>query len=89
MSTETEMRGLGFRKAGADAIRHRLIISVDGHEKQGKSHFALTAPQPIALFDVDTGLEGVVEKFEHTKGIYQNTYRFRGDLDQPRPCSRQ
>ena len=82
MSTETEMRGLGFHKAGSTEYIRRLIISVDGHEKQGKSHFALTAPQPIALFDVDTGLEGVVEKFDHTKGIFQNTYRYRSGLQQ-------
>ena len=83
MSTETEMVGLGFHKAGTTNTKHRLILSVDGHEKQGKSHFALTAPQPIALFDVDTGLEGVVDKFKHTSGIFQKSYRYHGNMKQP------
>jgi len=44
--------------------RHRLVLAVDGREKQGKTHFALTAPGPIAYLDFDMGTEGVVEKFQ-------------------------
>lgn len=45
-------------------IPRRVIIAVDGLEKQGKTHFAFTAPHPIAYFDFDTGSEGVREKFQ-------------------------
>lgn len=45
-------------------IPRRVIIAVDGLEKQGKTHFAFTAPGPIAYFDIDTGSEGVIEKFQ-------------------------
>ena len=48
----------------------RIIVSVSGLEKQGKSHFALTAPGPIAMFSTDIGEEGVVEKFEESKDIW-------------------
>lgn len=55
--------GNGFRRAGADDAVTRLIVAISGLEKQGKTHFALTAPGPIALFNLDVGLEGVSSKF--------------------------
>lgn len=64
---------MGFGKAN-DAVRRRLIMSIEGLEKSGKTHLALTAPGPIALFDFDTGLEGVVGKFTPTKEIYVKDY---------------
>ncbi len=48
----------------ADVLpKKRLIIRIGGLEKEGKTHFALTAPDPIALFNLDRGLEGVLDKF--------------------------
>jgi hypothetical protein len=44
--------------------RNRLVMSVEGLEKKGKTHLAMTAPPPIAYFDLDIGAEGVVNKFE-------------------------
>lgn len=52
----------GFEIAD-DTVQPRIVISVCGLEKQGKTHFALTAPGPIALFNLDIGTEGVVNKF--------------------------
>lgn len=63
----------GFSKASPE-IKQRLIISIEGTEKQGKSHLALTAPGPIALFDFDRRLEGTVHKFTSQKEIWVNTY---------------
>jgi hypothetical protein len=48
----------------------RIIVSVAGLEKQGKTHFALTAPGPVALFSTDIGEEGVTEKFEKEKEVW-------------------
>ena len=46
------------------ANRHkRLIMSVEGLEGSGKTHFAMTAPPMVAYFDIDIGSEGVIEKF--------------------------
>lgn len=53
--------GTSFAKVAA--ARRRLIVAVDGLEKCGKSHFALTAPGPIAVLNFDIGLEGVADKF--------------------------
>jgi hypothetical protein len=45
-------------------------MSVSGLEKQGKTHFALTAPGPIAYFGLDIGTEGVIGKFVTNKTIW-------------------
>ncbi len=57
-----------------EPIRERLIISVEGKEKQGKTHFALTAPGPICYQSIDIGDEGVVQKFTGDKKILKADY---------------
>ena len=40
--------------------RHpRMIVSTEGSEESGKTHFALTAPRPLTYLDFDRGLEGM------------------------------
>lgn len=42
-------------------MRHpRIVISLEGMEGSGKTHFALSAPGPIRYLDFDYGLEGVM-----------------------------
>lgn len=65
----------GFRKLSSEPPKvRRLIVSVAGREKSGKSNFALTFPDPIAVINFDNGLEGVIEKFAHKK-VYHSEYR--------------
>ena len=52
----------GFREAESTAGK-RLILNIEGMPGKGKSSLALSAPDPIVLFDFDTGLEGVLEQF--------------------------
>jgi hypothetical protein len=52
----------------------RLILTVDGLPKEGKTNFALTAPAPICIHNFDFGLSGVVEKFAE-KELYQFVYQ--------------
>jgi len=66
----------GSFKLANEAPQPRLIVAVDGLEKQGKSHFALTAPGPIAYQGTDIGLEGVVEKFQTEKEVHVAEYGF-------------
>lgn len=68
----------GFKLAD-NTIKQRLICSVNGREKEGKTHFALTAPGPIALFNFDDGLEGVVQKFTDSKDIFVKRYHLHPD----------
>ena len=38
-------------------------MSVQGKDKVGKTHLTLTAPKPLAFFNLDFGTEGVIHKF--------------------------
>ena len=64
------MKKAGFIEAKEREILPRIVLSISGLEKQGKTHFALTAPGPIAMFSTDVGEEGVVNKFTDNKDIY-------------------
>jgi hypothetical protein len=57
--------------------RPHIISAVDGQEKNGKTHLGLTMPGPIAIINSDTGLEGVVEKFENEKAIVKFDFDHR------------
>jgi hypothetical protein len=51
----------------------KLIVSVWGLEKVGKTHFALTFPEPIYFFNFDLGIEELLPKFK-AKEIFVSTY---------------
>jgi hypothetical protein len=53
---------LGFHKPNKEVLR-RLILSIQGPEKVGKTHLALSAPKPLAYFNLDFRTEGVIERF--------------------------
>ena len=68
----------GFEKAKKSSLSEkRLIMSIEGKEKSGKTTLALTAPGPIALFNMDIGLEGVIEKFVEEKDIIVAEFDYR------------
>lgn len=52
----------GFTRTKAAAPR-RLILGICGGEKSGKTHFALTAPQPIVFFNFDKSSEDIMSYF--------------------------
>lgn len=80
-STDSKLKALGFSD---DIVQepYRLIASVSGLEKSGKTHFSLTAPEPIIFFNIDIGTEGVVGKFQRgfdghpAKQVYIYDVRF-------------
>lgn len=57
----------GFTNQSAPTTR-RMIVGVRGQEKTGKTDLALTAPQPIMFFRMDTSAQIVVDK-ARAKGI--------------------
>lgn len=65
----------GFTKA-AQPVKKRIIMAIDGLEKSGKSHFALSAPEPIGVINFDIGLDGVVQKWQDDKDIWVQDVRF-------------
>jgi hypothetical protein len=67
----------GFKKVDVQTTKpNRLICNIQGQEKTGKTHFSLTAPGPIAFFDLDCGTEGVIHKFANEKEIFVKAYAF-------------
>lgn len=53
----------------------RIILGVYAKEKNGKSHFALTAPTPHAYFDFDKGIERPLRNFDFKPGqLVHTTY---------------
>ena len=58
----------GFTTADLQ-VRDYLVLSVFAQGGVGKTHFALTAPGPIAYFGFDIGGEDPVRKFQKAKYI--------------------
>jgi len=68
---KTRLVDHGFEKMTVTPISG-LFVTIMGLPDMGKTTFGLTAPGPIALFDGDKGLKGVVEKFlSQGKEIYR------------------
>lgn len=71
-----KMTKLGFGVPSMDVI-NRLVVSLEAPEKMGKTHWALTAPDPIAVVATDTGSEEIVRKFLRAyphRRIYVNNF---------------
>jgi len=63
MTWRDRLTQAGFNTALPD-LPKRLICSLDGNPKTGKTHFAHTAPEPIFYFVFDRGgREGVANQF--------------------------
>jgi frataxin-like iron-binding protein CyaY len=60
---------MGFKPASSAVLR-RLIMSVTGHEKSGKTDLAMGAPGPVLVINIDEGTEGVVNKFADSKDVW-------------------
>lgn len=60
---EAQLRALGFDDSIIETPR-RLILSIGGREKTGKTTFGCSAPGPIFYFNVDIGAEGVVGELQ-------------------------
>ncbi len=60
----TQIKGTTFKSAKGRTAPRRLIMSLEGDERQGKTHFALTAPEPIAYLPLDAGGDDLIAKFQ-------------------------
>lgn len=79
MATGSREQGISL-PAGWEEVKtttkRRLVIAVDGWQKSGKTHFALTAPRPAAMFSIDDGLEGMVAKhIDPDRRLFVKRYR--------------
>lgn len=64
-----KLESAGFTRANTP-VKRRLISAIDGIEKSGKSHVMLTMPEPLAIIDLDCGLEGVIQEWQENKEIW-------------------
>lgn len=82
----SELKKMGFVDAKDRVVHPRIIVSISGLEKQGKTHLALTSPGPIALFSTDIGEEGVVGKFGNKKIHILDVARIDEDAAEKAPA---
>ena len=76
----------GFVRPKDIKVRDRLIISVSGLGKNGKTHFALNSEYPLVSFSSDMGEEGVVGKFADKDIQIMHLARFSdGDMSAGAP----
>ena len=61
-------------------VHRRLVCSIEGLEKTGKDHLALTANGDACVLDFDQNLEGVLLKFPEKK-VYVCSYEYITDTD--------
>ena len=77
--TAQQLAKLGVYDAKTIKLYPRIILSLCGLEKQGKTHFSLTAPGDIMYFNLDNRMEGVVDKFSGEKTIQIVDINFSDD----------
>lgn len=72
----------GFELVDPRPATGKLMVSSKGHEKRGKTTFALSMPAPLAVISLDTGTKAMAEK-ERRKGrtIYLSQYSKITDND--------
>ena len=63
--------GTNFKRISVKQPK-RLVLSIDGEEKCGKTRFALTAPKPIGFIDLDSGLEGTAHKHDLAEVLHSD-----------------
>ena len=59
----------------------RVVICTRARDKRGKTHFALTAPGPIAIVGLDTGTKEIASKFLGQKELICAYHKVTGRLD--------
>jgi len=67
-TVSSSLSKLGFMEVSL-ATRRALLVCSQALEKKGKTHFAFTAPDPIAVISTDTGTEETAAKFKRTGKI--------------------
>ncbi len=80
MILDAQLIKAGF-KVPVKPKHQRLVICTRARDKRGKTHFALTAPGPIAVVALDTGTKEVATKFLDKKELICSYHKVTGRLD--------
>lgn len=72
-----EMLKLGFEEVSpSDSEDPRLILCTEAAEKQGKTHYAFTAPGPVVgILTTDTGTREIMRKFLPPRTSHRYIYK--------------
>lgn len=74
------LKAMGFA-VPSTTLQRRLIVSTSGMEKSGKTHFALSGPQPIIYMNLDKENNPAITTYAQARGIEiyeQSFYVTRG-----------
>ena len=71
---------IGLISPSLETTPQRIIASIAGFEKTGKTHLSMTGRSPIVIINLDVGTEGVAEKFKATG---QDVYVHNIELQRP------
>lgn len=64
----------GFQLAGIEQ-KKRLVMCTEAMPGCGKTNFGLSMPGPLAIINLDEGLDGVIQEYQETKEIYVASHR--------------
>lgn len=65
-----DLEALGFERA-ISSVKPTVYVALDGLDKSGRTNWSLEkAPGPIAVIDINRGLEGVIQKYQKKKDIF-------------------
>ena len=70
-----ELRGFELASPRVEEGARTFITSVWGLAKTGKTHFAFTAPDPIAYFHMDLGGQRIVDRVCKNKIVLVSDHR--------------
>jgi len=59
----------------------KLKIAVYGPSQVGKSHFGLSAPGPVVMFDAEGSLDALARKFPDARGVKKGPDRVKSAID--------
>ena len=80
MILDSQLIKAGF-KVPVQSTARRVVLCTRARDKRGKTHFALTAPGPIAVVALDTGTKEVAGKFLGQKELICSYHKITGRGD--------
>lgn len=80
-SLPSSFAAMGAKEYEAPTMK-RIIMTLDGTHNTGKTEIALQAPDPVAYFSLDQGLDGVINKYLKKKAIGVFQYDLPAKKDQ-------
>ena len=72
-----ELEGFISAKEHMDRERFKILLNVRARGKCGKSRFPLSAPRPLAYYDIDASARGPMDSYELDDGLHVYPIRYK------------